>query len=300
MIDQYRNLLLLHLIVFIYGFTGILGALITIPSENLVWYRMLIAVIGIFAYLKFKKIILIVSFKNLLKFLVTGLIIASHWIFFFEAIKVSNVSVTLACLSSATLFTALLEPLIFKRRLIGYEAIFGLVIILGLYLIFNFETKYKLGIFYTLFSAFMASLFTVINGTFASKHEPAVVSVYEMLGGFIGISIYFALSSKTDLRIFEVPSIDVIYLLVLGLICTAFAFVVSINIMRELTPYTVTMAINLEPVYGIILAFFIFGEAERMTTGFYIGTIIILLTIFTNGYLKIRKRSNTKLQSGVF
>ncbi|HET6244432.1 MAG: DMT family transporter [Bacteroidetes bacterium] len=287
---KYKNLLLLHLIVFIYGFTAILGALISIPSDELVWYRMLIALIGILVFILMKRAIQPLSFKEISMFLLTGIIIALHWIFFFEAIKVSTVSVTLVTLSSATLFTALLEPLFFKRKVIFYEAIFGIIILFGLYMIFNFETQYRLGIMYTLFSALMASLFTVINGKFATKYNPGTVSFYEMAGGFLGISVFFLFTSNFNLNMFSLSGNDLIYLLILGLVCTAFAFVVSISIMKELTPFTVTMTINLEPVYGIILAYLIFRESEKMTTEFYLGALIILATIFTNGWLKSKMR----------
>jgi drug/metabolite transporter (DMT)-like permease len=290
MINKYKNLLLLHLIVFIYGFTGILGALITIPSDNLVWYRMMIGFVGIAVYVFLKKALQSISYKEAGQFLLTGIIIALHWIFFFEAIKVSTVSVTLATLSSATLFTALLEPLFFKRRIIPYEAVFGVIIIIGLYMIFSFEPEYRQGIIYTLFSSLMASLFTVINGKFAVKYNAPTVALYEMIGGFLAITIYFVLTSNLNLSILQVSANDLFYLLILGIICTAFAFIVSISIMKELTPYTVTMTINLEPVYGIILAFMIFGETERMTNGFYIGTVLILSTIFANGWFKNRAR----------
>lgn len=289
MLTKYKNLLLLHLIVFIYGFTGILGALISIPSDKLVWFRMLIALAGILAFVLAKKILQPLNAKTIIKFLLTGIAIALHWIFFFEAIKVSTVSVTLATLSSATLFTAILEPLFFKRKIIAYEIIFGIIIILGLYLIFNFERQYQLGIMYTLFSAFMASLFTVINGKFAGKYNPGTVAFYEMAGGFIGITLFFLAQSKLDINIFYISKSDLGYLLILGIICTAFAFVVSIFIMKELSPFTVTMTINLEPVYGIFLAFLIFGASEKMTLQFYLGTLIILASIFTNGWLKRKK-----------
>jgi drug/metabolite transporter (DMT)-like permease len=290
MLEKSKNLLLLHLIVFIYGFTGILGALITIPSDDLVWYRMFIAVIGIAAFVFVKKILQPLDFFSILKFLATGLIIALHWIFFFEAIKVSTVSVTLATLSSATLFTAILEPIFFKRKIKIHELFFGLVIIFGLFLIFNFEPEYRKGILYTLFSSLMASLFTVINGKFAAKYNPGTVALYEMTGGFLGISLFFLFTAKFSAELFNVPSSDIAYLLILGLVCTAFAFIVSISIMKELTPFTVTMAINLEPVYGIILAYLIFKEAEEMTPGFYVGTLIILGSIFLNGWIKGRLR----------
>ncbi len=290
MLQQYKNYLLLHFIVFIYGFTGIFGALITIPAVNLVWVRMLIAGICIFLYLRWKKIDVKDSLQNLLKFTVTGVIVAIHWIFFYEAIKVSNVSVTVACLSSATLFTAIIEPIVFKRKLYWYEALFGLIIMAGLFMIFKVETKYKLGIIYTLFSSFMASLFTVINGTFAKKYNAAKVSAYEMLGGFIAISVYFLIIQVDFSDLIHISAMDMLWLMLLAVICTAFAMVANISVMKELTPYSVTMAINLEPVYSIILAYWIFGEKEQMTSGFYFGTIVILATIFANGYIKSRAK----------
>jgi drug/metabolite transporter (DMT)-like permease len=290
MIQHYKNYLLLHFVVFIYGFTGILGALITIPAVNLVWVRMLIAGICIFLYLWWKKIDFKDSLRNLSKFTATGVIVAIHWIFFYEAIKVSNVSVTVACLSSATLFTAIIEPIIFKRKLYWYEALFGLIIMAGIFLIFKVETKYKLGIIYTLFSSFMASLFTVINGTFAKKYDAAKVSAYEMLGGFIAITIYYIIIQVDFKALINISVMDMFWLLLLAIVCTAFAMVANITVMKELTPYSVTMAINLEPVYSIILAYWIFGEKEQMTTNFYVGTIIILATIFTNGYIKSRNK----------
>lgn len=290
MLKKYKNYLLLHFIVFIYGFTGIFGALITIPAVNLVWVRMLIAGICIFLYLWWKKIDFKDTWPNLLKFTGTGVIVAIHWIFFYEAIKVSNISVTVACLSSATLFTAIIEPLVFRRRLYWYEALFGLIIMAGLFMIFKVETQYKLGILYTFFSSFMASLFTVINGIFAKKYDAAKVSAYEMLGGFITITVCYFIIQVDFSSLLHIPLMDILWLLILGVVCTAFAMVANISIMKELTPYSVTMAINLEPVYSIILAFLIFGEKEQMTSGFYIGTIVILATIFANGIIKSRSK----------
>jgi drug/metabolite transporter (DMT)-like permease len=290
MLLKYKNYLLLHFIVFIYGFTGIFGALITIPAVNLVWVRMLIAGLCIFIYLLWRKTSLKDSSVNILKFLGTGVIVAIHWIFFYEAIKVSNISVTVACLSSATLFTAIIEPIIFKRKLYWYEALFGLLIMAGLFMIFKVETQYKLGIFYTLFSSFMASLFTVINGTFAKKYDAAKVSAYEMLGGFIAISIYFLVIQVDFTALVHISLMDMLWLIILAVVCTAFAMVANISVMKELSPYSVTMAINLEPVYSIILAFWIFGEKEQMTSGFYIGTLVILATIFANAYIKSRMK----------
>lgn len=287
---KYKAHLQMHFIVLIWGFTGILGKLISVSSIPLVWYRMLIACAGLGAFLYFMRHKLELPKKEFLKIFTTGLIIAAHWSLFFEALKVSNVSVTLACLSSASLFTALLEPLFFRRRIIWYEIMFGFMVIVGLYLIFQFETQYILGITYSLISAFFAALFTVINGKFILKHSSKTISFYEMLGGFTGITIYFLLTSGLSPAGFAISMTDLYYLLILGLICTAYAFVVSVEVMKELSPYTVAVSVNMEPVYAIILALLFFGEAERMTAGFYMGALLILLTVITNAILKSRKR----------
>ena len=295
MILKNKNTLLLHLIVFIWGFTGILGALITIPSQNLVWYRMAIAILFIFLYVFTTGANLKTNPITGTKFLATGIIISLHWIFFFEAIKVANISVTLACLSSATLFTAILEPIIQKQKIVLYEILLGIAVIIGLLIIFKFETQYQRGIFYTLFSSLMASLFTVINGNYAKKHSPGKIAFYEMSGGFIAISIYLLLTSNINMSLLMISMHDIAYLLLLGTICTAFALIASINVMKELSPFTVTMTTNLEPVYGIIMAYIFFDHKEKMSTEFYFGTIVILGSVFTNAYLK--GKNNQRIQN---
>ncbi len=295
MILKNKNTLLLHLIVFIWGFTGILGALITIPSQNLVWYRMAIAILFIFLYVFTTGANLKTNPITGTKFLATGIIISLHWIFFFEAIKVANISVTLACLSSATLFTAILEPIIQKQKIVLYEILLGIAVIIGLLIIFKFETQYQRGIFYTLFSSLMASLFTVINGNYAKKHSPGKIAFYEMSGGFIAISIYLLLTSNINMSLLMISMHDIAYLLLLGTICTAFALIASINVMKELSPFTVTMTTNLEPVYGIIMAYIFFDQKEKMSTEFYFGTIVILGSVFTNAYLK--GKNNQRIQN---
>lgn len=286
MLGRYRNFILLHLIVFIWGWTAILGKLITVPSTSLVWYRILIAVAAIIIYLKLTGIKLYVSSIPLLKFFGVGAIIALHWVFFFEAIKVSTVSVTLACFASGTLFASLLEPLFYKRRIIAMEIIFGLIVIAGIYMIFRFESQYVLGIVYSLAAAFLSSLFTVLNGLLVREHDSRIISFYELLGGVVGMSVYLLATSGFSHDLFHISSSDWINLIILAIVCTAFAFIVSVEIMKEINPFTIVLTVNLEPIYGIILAYFIFGEEEKMTMGFYIGSLVVLATIFANAMLK--------------
>ncbi|WP_081868419.1 DMT family transporter [Flavimarina sp. Hel_I_48] len=288
--DKLRSYLHFHVIVFIWGFTAVLGALITIDAVPLVWYRMLLASITIFLYIKWKGISLKVNRKTLAGFGIAGVIIALHWLTFFGAIKISNVSITLAMISTGAFFTSILEPIFYKRKVIWYEIFFGLVVIFGLYLIFEVETRYTEGIIVALISAFLSSVFTLINGKFAQKYRPSVISVYELSAGVLFISVYLLFSSGFDAQFFQIPGMDWIYLIILATICTAYAFIASVKVMKFLSPYTIMLTVNMEPVYGILLAFVILGNAEQMNTGFYYGALLILSTVVLNGIFKNRRR----------
>ncbi len=274
----------------LFGFTAILGKLITLPSFELVWYRMLIATVTLLVVVLFTTGRIKNVSKQIIPFFGVGLIVAAHWVLFFEAIKVSNVSVTLGCMASGTLFASLLEPIFKKRKIDWLEVVIGLFIILGLYLIFQFELEYRLGIMLALVSAFLAVLFTLINEGFVRTNDAITVSGFEMLGGFIGLSIYLIVFQNM-IPDFQIIWEDWMYLLILGILCTGVAFVLSIAVMKTLSPYFVVLAVNLEPIYGIVLAWFIFGESEQMTNGFYIGAGIILLSVFL---YPILKRQRTK------
>lgn len=282
----------------IFGFTGILGKLISLESDILVWFRMAIASLSLGLYLLLKKRRIVITKKGIIQTVLTGFLIAAHWIFFFEAIKQSNVSITLATLSTASLFTALLEPIFFKRKLQLYELALGLLVILGLYFIFRFEIDNSFGILLALAAAFLASLFTVINGRLVKSYPSVIISFYELSGGVLAISLYFILINPINLSVIHIPFSDGVYLLILGIICTAFAFVASVKVMQELTPFTVSLSINLEPVYGIILALIFFGNEEKMTLGFYIGSLLIIGSILLNVlFKKIQKKRQLKLNS---
>ena len=297
--DKLLNYLHLHFIVFIWGFTAVLGALISLEAIPLVWYRMLLATLIIFVFLKFKKEKLKFSMKTLGGFALAGIIIALHWLTFFGAIKASNVSVTLAVLSTGAFFASLLEPLLYGRKIILYEVLFGLIVIVGLYIIFDVEASYTLGIILALCSAFLSALFSVINGKFVLKNKASAISFYELMFGVLGITIYLAISGKFDVEFFTVSAHDWIYLIILASACTAYAFIASIHVMKWISPYTVMLTINMEPVYGIILALIVLGDSENMSPQFYYGAVIILLTVVANGIIKItqerkrRRLSNT-------
>jgi drug/metabolite transporter (DMT)-like permease len=285
-----RNLLILHFTVFIWGFTGILGALISISAVQMVWYRVLIASITLFLYFTFSKVSLKVTRKQFLQFFFIGSIVALHWILFFHAIKVSTVSVTLVCLSSFTLFTAILEPIIKRKPVLVADIVIGLIIILGIYLIFKFETQYTLGIIFGLSAALGASVFNIFNSTLVQDTEPQIISFYEILGAFFWISIYRLYDGTLQLERFNLSGKDWLYLILLGTICTALAYVAGVSVMRTLSAFRVALITNLEPVYGIMLAFLFFGNKETMTLGFYFGAVLILGAVFLYPIYKTRKR----------
>ena len=287
-----KSYLHLHFIVFIWGFTAVIGALISLDAMPLVWYRMVLAIGFILIYMAYKKMPLHVPPKAVIGFLFAGLIIALHWFTFFKAIKMSNVSVTLACLSTGAFFTSLLEPLFFGRKVIWYEVLFGVMVVAGLYIIFNVEGDFLNGILLALTSAFLSALFSVINGKYAKEYNPTVISFYELLGGVLFFSVFLWFSSSFTASFFRVSSSDWFYLAILSSFCTAYAFIASVKVMQHLSPYTVMLTINLEPIYGIILAIIVFQEKEKMSAGFYIGALIILLTVIINGFVKYFKKEN--------
>jgi len=288
--DNVKSYLHLHLIVFIWGFTAVLGALISLDAVPLVWYRMSMASVFILLFIWIKRIPFKLPLKILIGFIFAGLIITLHWLTFFKAIKVSNISVTLACLSTGAFFTSLLEPLLHGRKIILYEVFFGVLVIIGLGIIFKVEGNYIQGILFALSSAFLSALFSVINSKYAKLYNPSVVSFYEILSGVVFLSAYFLFIGGFDAAFFQLSFNDWMYLALLSSICTAYAFIASVKVMKFLSPYTVMLTINLEPIYGIILAVIVFQDKEKMSIEFYIGVLIILSTVIMNGIIKYYKK----------
>ena len=288
--DNVKSNLLLHLIVFVWGFTAILGNLITLDALPLVWYRILIAVITLLLLFGFKRQTLKDSKSNVTRFLAAGIVIALHWLTFFWAIKVSNVSVTLACLSTGAFFTSILEPIFYKRKIIAYEVFFGFIVVCALGLIFSVSTEYVEGILLALSAACLSAVFSIINGKFAQHSSASIITFYEMIGGLLILTLYLLFSGGFTAEFFTVTTTDWLWLLVLGTFCTAFAFIGSVYVMKYITPFTVMLTINLEPVYGILLAILIFKDSEKMSPEFYVGALLILSTVVLNAIVKNRKK----------
>ena len=295
--DRLKSYLNLHLIVFIWGFTAILGALITIAADVIVWYRMLFAALFLAFYIFFSKKSFRIPWDSLLKLTLVGLLIALHWIFFFHAIHVSNVSITLSVFSLGAFLASLLEPLFYGRKVLWYEVFFGLVIIVALAVIMQVEVAYFEGMLFAFVSITLGVLFTLFNGKLIQKHDSAVITFYEFLAGVFFISGYFILENKFTLAFFTISINNWLLLFVLSSVCTAYAFTASVNVMKQLSPYTVMLTTNLEPVYGIILAYFIIGEKEKMSPLFYVGAVVIILTVILNGILKHRHNIRIKAKN---
>lgn len=265
-----------------------LGKFITLSALPLVWFRMCIGVALIFVYALVVKSPFKISLKTFIGFMLAGLVIALHWFTFFQAIKVSNISVTLACLSTGAFFASLLEPIFFGRKVIGYEVVFGLMVIAGLYIIFHFQGNYLEGILTALLSALLSTSFAIINGKFAKEHNPVTISFYELLGGIFFFSLYLMFSGQFTPSFFVLSGRDWLWLFILGSFCTAYAQIAAVKVMQYISPYTMMLTINLEPVYGIILALMVFKANEKMGWTFYLGAAIILITVILNGILKNR------------
>lgn len=299
---NFKDHLQLHFIVLIWGFTAILGLLISLPAVELVFYRTLIAAVLLFFLIYGRRLSLKVSRREGLKILATGGLIGLHWILFFASSKVSTASVCLAGMTTASLWTALLEPLFYRRKLSRLEMGLALVIIFGLYIIFRFEFNHLLGLLMAIASAFFGALFTVINAQLVRKHHHYVITFYEMAGATLSIVLFFPayalyFSSSQSLNLLPSPQ-DWFYILLLAGVCTVYAYSASVKLMHKFTAYAINLTVNLEPVYGIVLAFLIFGEKEKMTFGFYLGTFIILLAVLSyptlNRYANRRRARRQK------
>lgn len=290
-----RNYFHLHFLVFIAGFTAILGELITITTIPLVWFRMVMASILMFLYIKVAKVKLNIKPKSILKLSIAGILIAAHWICFFGSIDEANISIALAMFSTGAFFASFIEPIIYKRKIIWYEILFGAIVIIGVFIITQSEIKYLTGILLGIVSAFFSSLFAVLNGSFLKQHTATVISFYEFLSGVFFISLYLIFfADGFSMEFFNLSKSDFIYLFILASVCTAYAFIASVYVMKLISPYTVVLTYNLEPIYGILMALILFPEKEKMSTSFYYGAIIIIATVLLNGILKNSRKLKRK------
>ncbi|MBR9859949.1 EamA family transporter [bacterium] len=283
----------LHIAVFLFGFTAILGKLITLKELALVWNRLWIAVIGLILIPGVIQGIRKIKWQNLLKFAGIGVLVSLHWLTFYGSIKIGdNASLTLACLATTTLFASVLEPLITKSKFQLIELLIGLLVIVGIIFLTQLGSAYYKAIIVGLISAFLAALFSVLNKKYISNQNSISVSVIELSAGFAFLSLaYPLLVQYFPVEHWYPKESDWLYILTLGLLCTSLAYVISLNALKELSAFTINLSINLEPVYGIILAILLLNEDRDLNTPFYIGTAIILSAVILHPVLlKLQKR----------
>lgn len=281
----------LHLAIFLFGFTAILGRLIELNGFEIVWYRMLITFISIFFLPKFIRGIKAIPAPHRWRLAGIGILVSLHWAAFFASIKFSNVTVALSVLATSAFFTSLLEPLIFREKVKKEELLLGLLVIAGMYLIFSFGGGYLYGILLGLAAAFLASLFAILNRKMVSRYQPMGITFIEMGSGWLFLTLLLPVYWWWYGTTFPMPGWnDLFYLLILAILCTTLAYVLALRALRYVTAFTANLSINMEPVYGIVLAFFIFQENQELDNRFYIGSIIILLSIFIHTWLARRRR----------
>ncbi len=278
----------LQVAVLIFGFTGVLGKLISLDAYQLVWYRLAIAIAALGVYLRMRGEKLGADSAVVLRLLGVGVILGFHWITFFEAIKRSNVSVSLVCFSSVALFTSFIEPFYYKRRIAWREPLFAGCVVVGLYLVFRSEFSYAAGMALSVVSAALAGWFTVLNGVLVRSHGASAITFYELLGAFLTVSLCLLFGFGAGLPDFAISLRDTGWLLILGLLCTAFSFMLGVRLIKVITPYSFAMAVNLEPIYAILMAVLIWPETETMSREFYFAAAIVVVVLCLSAFAQRR------------
>lgn len=285
--DRGKSLFHLHFLIFLWGFTSILGALIDLESLPLVWYRMTIATALIALYfIVFSRKSFFIHPGALKYYVLGGILISVHWVLFFYAIKISSISLTLSILSSASLMTSILEPLLYKRPFRWYEIFFGWFVILGLYLIFGVQKENLVGIVAALACTLLSVLFSLLNGKLIEQYPANNISFYQLLTGAIVMSIALLFTIDNPSVLVGLSWEDWLWMFLLASVCTAYATIGSVIILKHVTPFTMMISLNLEPVYAIVFSLIIFEEKELMSTQFYVGVVIILAGVVGNGIYK--------------
>ena len=280
----------LHFIVFLWGFSAILGKLVTVPAVDMVWYRAILAALGMGAVIYLTGGKWKVSRPDFMKLLAIGFIVSVHWITFFGSARVSNVSVSLVGFATNSLWAALLEPLFSKASIKKYELFLGLMVLTGLYIIFSFDFEYKFGLLLGVLAGFTSALFSVFNARMVKTVPARTITFYEMIGVFGGTGIFLVVYHTVGTAApFKPPiAMDLLYIAILAGVCSVYAYTVAVDLMKRISVFMIQLSLNLEPVYGILMAVLIFGQDEKMNTRFYIGTGVILAAVIT--YPLVRKR----------
>jgi len=280
----------MHFLVFLWGFTAILGKLITIPAVEMVFLRTVVATMGIALVILFRRDAFKINKGDAIVLIFTGFIVAAHWITFFGSARISNVSVSLVGFATTSLWTAFLEPLSKGEKIKGYEVVLGCLVIVGIVIIFSFDFQYQLGFLVAILSGILASVFSIITSKIAKRISPYSITFYEMFGAAFGILLFLPFYQEylaTDGQLHLIPTyLDWFYIAILALVCTVYAFTAMVEIMKRVSVFFIQLTVNLEPIYGIIMALIIFQDKEKMKGNFYLGTLVILSAVLLYPYLK--------------
>ena len=280
-----KEFLLLHGIVFLWGFTGIIGKLLHQESFIIVWYRVLIASLGLLVYLWITKTSFSVKRTHILPVVLVGIVVALHWITFYYAIQISTASLGILCLATTTVHVVWLEPLIMKTAFQWKKLFFSLMVVAGVaFIARDFKGDVLLATGIGLLSALLAGIFSVSNAKLSQTIPSPILSFYELTTGWVGISAYL-LVTKAPISLFKLSWVDALWLLFLGLVCTSFAFIAAINLVKKLGAYTVSLTINLEPIYTIILAVLMLNEHKVLSIEFYVSAVLIIGVLLVNAWL---------------
>lgn len=299
MLSKYKFHILLHVIIFMWGFTGILGKLIHLDAYYIVWHRVLIALVALGIALVFmRKPLKPANFKSFLKIAGVGLFVVLHWMTFYKSIQLSTASLGILCLSTATLHVTWLEPIIMKRKFSWIEFLLGSLVIYGIYFVSSdFDANDKEALIYGLFSALFAALFSVFNAKLAQDTPSYQITFYEMVSALVFLTIVLIFQGDFTAKLFQMTLSDFLWLLFLGIMCTSFAFLATIEVVKRLGAFTVSLSINLEPVYTILLAIAILNEDEMLGSHFYIGSAVIVVVVIANAVIKyyLKAKASKKL-----
>jgi len=299
MLSKYKFHILLHVIIFMWGFTGILGKLIHLDAYYIVWHRVLIALVALGIALVFmRKPLKPANFKSFLKIAGVGLFVVLHWMTFYKSIQLSTASLGILCLSTATLHVTWLEPIIMKRKFSWIEFLLGSLVIYGIYFVSSdFDANDKEALIYGLLSALFAALFSVFNAKLAQDTPSYQITFYEMVSALVFLTIVLIFQGDFTAELFQMTLSDFLWLLFLGIMCTSFAFLATIEVVKRLGAFTVSLSINLEPVYTILLAIAILNEDEMLGSHFYIGSAVIVVVVIANAVIKyyLKAKASKKL-----
>ena len=291
-----RSLFLLHGVVVIFGFTGILGKLISIDAEPLVFWRVTLGGLTTAAFLWFRSRWSSWTWPNALRVGLVGWVVAAHWVTFFASIKASSVGLALTMLATAPLFVGLIEPVVFKRSIAWREMAGAAAVFVGIALVFQAERDQTTGIFLGLASAVLAAMFSTVNGVLVKQHDPVQLSAVELLAASVGMALWLSIQGEFDLSLILLSGPDWLWIVLLAVVATSFAFMVSIQVLQQLTPFESAMAINLEPIYAIVLAYFLFDE--RFSSGFYLGAALVIGAVFVDTLRRATPREKETQQHG--